>query len=418
MKKINCFKDNLVAPFKKILVCTIYYFLFQIKGISQPINISDVINEMKNRVSIANSIKEDIEYAEFNVVKNADVINTINRYQSKVNEFTKEPIQAAYFAFINFEEQMKKVASKNVYSKSYIDTYYNLFYKNTQRDNSQYIPYRKTDYREQSSWTSFTSFKGNDYQVDESSGLIFLINSNGNQYYLNVFQINIGAMTFDFDDDNGHLFLPGQNKKVKLTGINATNTSGYTLRVYNSGGETKTVIEDRYFPHIFELAKHFVNDPLYSDNSKLHSMFSSIITEDEKNTKKISYKYIPSYEEKLSIFRIGGLPKSDLDNPDFFIIKNDEIKSYKSVVYGLGGGYHFLNNYFESLRSTFGNYFIFKKNGKYGIIDATMSTWKTINPIKVNNIYDMIEYNTGTQTFKAIHNGKGILMDVNGLQIK
>lgn len=271
--------------------------------------------------------------------------------------------------------------------------------------------------------------KGCSYQIDENSGLVFLITESQPEawsktltYYLNAFHPIIGPFQFYFDEENGQYFLPKQNKKVSVTSRNYSTDYGFTLVVsidkeYNT---ITTEIEDKYnrccnqpslaFLYDKEFALKGVKD--YPIESNLNSYYGTMRVLDLNKTQEVEVKYVPSYEEKLSIYRTGGLPKQDLENPNFYILKKQRKEVYKNEVYGRKGSRHFLNDCFEELESSYSNYFIYKRGGKYGILDASWESLKNNKHLITNNIYDKVTWNQGTETFTVVRNNETSVIDL------
>jgi hypothetical protein len=319
-----------------------------------------------------------------------------------------------------FETFIKNIKSHEGNYDSEVNDYYNLFYFNVNSN----VPSDKRNYFDNNST----------FQIDENSGLVFLINeskpksySNTQRYYLKIFHPIAGPLQFYFDDINGSLYLPKQNKKVSITSRNYSSDYGFTLLV-TIDNERKTItteIEDKYerccnLPNLgflFENESKLTGLNDYPIGSNLNTFYGTMRVLDPYKTKEFDVKYYPTYEEKLAVFRTGSMPKQDLENPDFYIIKKQQKEVYKNEVYGRKGIRHYLNDCFDELEASFSNYLIFKRNNKYGILDTRLSILKSGNYILTKNLYDKIEWITGTETFSVIQNNEKFIIDVNGNKI-
>jgi antitoxin component YwqK of YwqJK toxin-antitoxin module len=319
-----------------------------------------------------------------------------------------------------YQNLIKRMKSNEGQYDATVNNYYNLFYFNINPNGS--VP---------SDLKNFFS-KDCRFQVDENTGLVFLITeskpeswSNTHRYYLQVFHPIVGPLQFYFDSANGQVFLPKQNKKVSLTSRNYSTEYGFTLVVTDDKdyGTLTTEIEDKYnrccnlpsLNYLFEREYQLTGLNDYPIESEFNTFFGTKRVLDESKTKTIEYKYFPSYQEKLTIYRSGGLPLGDLENPNFYIIKTKKEEFYKNEVYGRKGNRHFLNDCFEELESSYSNYFIYKSNGKYGILDASWEKLKNSNFIIVNNVYDKITWNKGTGTFTVQQNNETSTIDINSI---
>jgi hypothetical protein len=321
----------------------------------------------------------------------------------------------------NFETLIKRIKSNEGKYDSDVNDYYNLFYFN----NISNVPSNKRNFFDNNS----------SYQVDENSGLVFLIYdskpssfSSTQNIYLKIFHPISGPLQFYFDEKNGFLFLPKQNKKVSITSRNYSSDYGFTLRV-SIDNERKTItteIEDKYerccnLPNLgflFEKESKLTGLNDYPIGSNLNTFYGTMRVLDPYKSKEYDVKYYPTYEEKLAVFRTGSMPKQDLENPNFYIFKKEQKNVYKNEVYGRKGIRHFLNDCFDELEASFSNYLIFKRNNKYGILDTRLSVLKTGNYILTKDLYDKIEWVTGTETFNVTLNNEKFIIDVNGNKIK
>lgn len=326
----------------------------------------------------------------------------------------------------DFDTFIKKIKSNEGNNDGDVSRLYSLFYLSESE--------RKNNNSSVLSYTNSGKYRAS-YQIDENSGLIFLITENlpeswssTHTYELHVFHPIIGPLQFYYDPNEGSLFLPHQTKKVSVTSRNYSPNLGFTLTVKydESTKETNTEIEDSYnrccnkenlsFMYSLEIQLNGIQD--YAIESNLNSYFGTKRVLDKSKTKEIQYNYIPSYEEKLVIYRTGGLPKSDLENPNFSLTKTKMEEVYKNEVYGRKGLRHYLNDCYEEMESSFGNYLIFKSNGKYGILDASFSTLKSGNYVTIKPEYDKIQWNQGTETFTVTLNSNSFTIDVNGNVLK
>jgi hypothetical protein len=303
-----------------------------------------------------------------------------------------------------------------------IAKYYNLFYYGIDVENKS--PNNIRDF--------FS--KGSSYQVDENSGLVFLIHevnfdeswSKKQYYYLKIFHPIAGPLQFYFDPEDGFLLLPNQNKKVSITSRKYSQDFGFTLEVVINKltNEITTKIEDKYnrccnepsLDFLFDNENKFKEIIDYPLKSNLNTFFATKRVVDK--VKVINYKYTPSREEKLALWKIGALSDSDFTNPNYFIMKQDEEKTYKNEVFGRKGIRHYLNDCFDELESSFSNYFIFKKDNKFGILDATWGSLKNGDFVLTENLFDKISYNKGTETFTASKNNATFIIDIKGNIIK
>jgi antitoxin component YwqK of YwqJK toxin-antitoxin module len=257
------------------------------------------------------------------------------------------------------------------------------------------------------------------FQIDSNSGIIFLIKENkyswANTYYyrLRAFHPIIGPLQFYEDEVNGHLILPKQTKKVSITSRGYSPSLGFELKVIDDK-ENRTVvtqINDSYGDlwFLFERESQLAGINDYPIESEYNTFYGTKRVLDANKTKVVEFKYFPSYQEKLTIYNIGGLPIEDLKNPNFYIIKTKKEEFFKNEVYGRKGTRHFLNDCFDELEASFSNYFIYRSNGKYGILDASWEKLKNSKFIILNNVYDNVVWNKGTHTFNA-HQGNEILI--------
>lgn len=276
--------------------------------------------------------------------------------------------------------------------------------------------------------------KDSQFQIDENSGLIFLIQeskpeswSKIHKYYLRVMHPIIGPLQFYFDETNGSLFLPNQNKKVSLTSTSYSQDYGFMLVVRTdiSNGVTTTEIEEKYnrccnepsIAFLFDKEKELFNFTDYPPESNFYSFYGTKKILDEKKSTSTEYKYFPSYEEKLIVYRTGAMPRQDFENPNFYYIKTEVKSVYKKQVYGRKGMKHFLNDCYEELEATFSNYLIYKLNDKYGIIDVKSENLKSGNHVLTKNIYDKLEWKKETEYFIATINDRVFTIDSNGNEI-
>ena len=313
--------------------------------------------------------------------------------------------EVAIDCHLNYTKFVNKLKEDNYL----IDVYYNKFYRNL--DNPGQSRYEGNS---QISWDSFfynSEKTRSTAQVDENSGLIYLITETDTNIRLKIFHPIIGPMQFSFDEENGFLFLPSQTKKVRLVSRKSPSNVGYTLRVRKEDGFTE--LED-WLQHLYDREIKYTSIIDYPDDSNLNTFYVTRSVLDEKLTTEKEYKYFPSYQEKLRLYYSIGLPKIDLENPNFFILKTDLNEIYKKEVWGRKGERHYLNDCFDGLQSSFGHFFIFKRDGKFGIMNARTSTFNEANPILIENIYDDIIYIQGTEYFMAESNGIKKKVDVNG----
>lgn len=315
-----------------------------------------------------------------------------------------------------YQNLIKSMKSNEGQEDGNVTKYYNLFYYNIDHNTSVHLK----------PW--FT--KGHSFQVDECSGLVFLITdykpeppSKTHRLSLKVFHPIVGPLQFYFDNQNGQEFLPKQNKKVSLTSRNYSTEYGFTLEVTDMDGGITTEITDKYNRCCYEpsLGFLFERENLlsglneYPIQSEYNTFYGTRKVLDPSKTKMVDVKYVPSYQEKSAIYRTGGLPLQDLENPNFYIIKTIKEEFYKNEVYGRKGTRHFLNDCFEELESTFSTYFIFKSNGKYGILDVSCDKLKNSKHIVINNVYDKITWNKGTGTFTVQQNNETSIVEINSL---
>lgn len=320
-----------------------------------------------------------------------------------------------------YETLIKNLKKNEGQYNSDIAKYYNLFYYGIDLDNT--TPNESRGY----------FYKGQSYKVDENSGLVFLIEesidetwSTNKSYYLKIFHPVVGPLQFYFDEEDGSLFLSKQNKKVSITSRKYSPEYGFTLRVTinKTTNEVKTEIEDKYnrccnepsldFLFMNENNNFKITD--YPIKSNLNTFFATKSVVDKVEV--INYKYRPSKEEKLALWKIKALSDSDFTNPNYFIIKQDEKRTYKNEVYGRKGTRHYLNDCYDELESSFLNYFIFKKDNKYGILNASWASLKSGEFIVIENQYDKITHNVGTETFTASKNNESFKIDIKGNIIK
>jgi hypothetical protein len=320
-----------------------------------------------------------------------------------------------------YETLIKNLKKTEGQYNSDIVKYYNLFYYGIDVENKS--PNGIRDY----------FYKGSSYQVDENSGLVFLIEegidetwSTSKSYYLKIFHPIVGPLQFYFDLEDGSLFLPKQNKKVSITSRKYSQDYGFTLRVIinKSTNEVITKIEDKYnrccnepsLDFLFDNENKFKDIIDYPIKSNLNTFFATKRVVDKVEVK--NYKYVPSREEKLALWKIKALSDNDFTNSNYFIIKQDEKTTYKNEVFGRKGTRHYLNDCYDELESSFFNYFIFKKDNKFGILDASWGSLKKGDFIMTENIYDKIIYNKGTETFTASKNNETFIIDIKGNIIK
>ena len=142
----------------------------------------------------------------------------------------------------SYWSQIRSIKSNEGKVDGTVDKLYNLYYYNI----SSTIPNESNN---------FFSSEYNKFQIDENSGLIFLIEeskpeswSNTYTYYLRIMHPIIGPLQFYFDESNGNLFLPNQNKKVSITSTSYSQDYGFLLVVKTdkSNGVTTTEIEEKY----------------------------------------------------------------------------------------------------------------------------------------------------------------------------
>jgi uncharacterized protein (TIGR02145 family) len=320
----------------------------------------------------------------------------------------------------SYWSQIRSIKSNEGKYDDTVNKLYNLYYYNI----TSTVPNESTNF--------FVDY--NKFQIDENSGLIFLIQefkpeswSNTYTYYLRIMHPIIGPLQFYFDESNGNLFLPNQNKKVSLTSTSYSQDYGFKLVVETnkSNGVTTTEIEDKYnrccnqpsIAFLYDKEKELFNFTNYPPESNFYSFYGTHQILDDKKSTSSENKYYPSYQEKLAIYRTGGLPRQDLENPNFYISKTEDNAVYKKEVYGRKGTRHFLNDCYEELEATFLNYLIYKQNDKYGIIDVTSENLKSGNHVLTKNIYDKLEWKKGTEYFIATINDRVFTIDSNGNEI-
>jgi hypothetical protein len=299
---------------------------------------------------------------------------------------------------------------------SLIDRFYNLYYFG-ENDPS------RNGYR------SFFDV-GGIHQVDRESGAVVLIRNYKERpykYEVKIFHPISGPFQFYFDDKKGFNTIPGQKKKVNLTSLGYKENLGFTLVINGDQNDENlnTVIEDRFYrccnlpsmEFLFEKERILKSTPDYELGSRLNSYYVTKKTIDETKTKVFNVKIVPTFEEKLVLFKCCGLPQTDLQNPNYYYIKTEKENVYKNEIYGRKGVRHFLNDVYNDLQSSFADYGIFKVNEKYGILSLYFDDLEKGNYIILKPIYDKIEYIEGTETFEVILNNEKFKIDIKGNRI-
>ncbi len=293
-----------------------------------------------------------------------------------------------------------------------VNKYYNLFYYN--KDVNGSVPSDLNNFFQEYGTPGSSEYTKNTFKVDINTGIVFLISEwkyswkAEYNYSLKAFHPIIGPLQIYFDEIYGQLILPKQNKKVSITSRSYSPNLGFTLKVSddreNNTIETEIIDAFGNLSFLFDKEKSLNQIKDYPNDSFLNSYYGTKKVIDKSKSTEVEVKYFPSYEEKLNIYKAGGFPRQDLENPNFFIIKKQQVEVYKNEVYGRKGSRHFLNDCYEELESSFGTYFIFKRDGKYGILDASWESLKTNNYTIYNNIYDKITWNKGTDSFTLLQN--------------
>ena len=307
-----------------------------------------------------------------------DKSNKINESRNSKSEpvlYESNSIPSSKLNCIKCLESLKTPLDLLKSNSENINRYYNKYYHNISSDFET-----RMEGGRQVSYYDFVNDKHNSYQIDENSAIVYLISfyppesfSKSTNYYLKAFHPIIGPLQFYFDE-KGFNVLPGQNKKSFMTSKPYLKGYGFTLHVrVGEDGKTETTLEDSYLEHIFNFESQFANIKEYPKDTILNTLYAN---------KRV-------------------------------IDKTETVE-----VYGRKGSRHFLNDCFESLQSTYSNYFIFKSNDKYGILDASERNWKTKNFIILENKYDELTYNIDTETFNAKINGDLHIIDIKGTEVK
>ena len=296
--------------------------------------------------------------------------------------------------------------------KSEIIKIYNYFYNDLQPKEieSFYAERKKYDYSGRMYYSrelNLFEYYNYEIKIDYEENIIYLIfldKKNNDPIKIYAMDPILGPLPFIKTEE---LFKYSNNISSNYKATKNINSDEFIL-VYDT-------YKKEFYPQLVALESYTKRS---TNETKLKRINGSFFysTDIEVGTKKENIKYYPSYSEKLQLYNASAISASDINNPNFYIIKNEEQPIYDKFLLTISGFNFCLANSFEDIYPLHNNKMVFKRDGKYGILDLDDKKWKNKDFIPIDNVYDKIVY-IKKNVLKGTIFGKEFYFDYEGNEL-
>jgi hypothetical protein len=158
--------------------------------------------------------------------------------------------------------------------------------------------------------------------------------------------------------------------------------------VYASSYELSFDINNKIPQKDFEYSKYFNFDNL---NKSINSSLF-FLDKIETSSYQENYRYFPPKSEKEQLYKINAISLTQLIDNNFNIIKKRTVPVFSYYLKTLTGFNIFHINGIEGFFPLENSLGIFKREGKFGIIDLSDKNWESKDFIIIENTFDTITF--------------------------
>ena len=329
------------------------------------------------------------EFRKLISLKDESVYNITPQRADK--EYVKSPKKI--FDYLNIRNKtvwFKTPLEVLKYNKNEIINIFNYFYNNLQPNEIfQYYNKEMVDGITGKKYFKENLFKEFNYtlNIDEKSNIIYLLFTPKEKWrkYGKIFAIHpiLGPLPFIKSDSSITYFDSYKCFFKPIKDLKKIPNEAYTPS-YELSFDVNDKIPEQNFGYI----KFFNFDNL---NKSINSSLF-FLDKVETSSFKENYRYFPPKYEKDQLYKINAISLSQLIDNNFNIIKERTVPVFSYYLKTLTGFNLFHINGIEGFFPLENSLGIFKRQGKFGIIDLSDKNWKSKDFIIIENTFDAITF--------------------------